>query len=108
MILHERYGSQPAAQYSVNHYLMVTDDLLDQAAGLIPSTVADGKKSAAECAAAGSRTEAHGDEVTENDKTNEDAHPHENARLTIENRNAPPGTRTPDPLIKSQLLCQLS
>ncbi len=31
-----------------------------------------------------------------------------NAGFRHENRNAPPGTRTPDPLIKSQLLCQLS
>ncbi len=81
---------------SRKHYLMVPDELFERAA---------------KSAAVGSRTDSQGNancggaesEVRENDT--------ENAACASANGDsaiAPPGTRTPDPLIKSQLLCQLS
>ncbi len=102
-----------SGQVSEKHYLMVPDDLWDRAAGLDEQGA---EKSAAECAAksaaVGSRTESQGVAAEESDTVVSVDHNPANigvfAPYGPENVTAPPGTRTPDPLIKSQLLCQLS
>ncbi len=87
---------------SREHYLQVTSEMFDKATG----------KSAAECAAVCSRTDSHG--VASGDDAKVVSHADEPTKTGVsgsqdtENATAPPGIRTPDPLIKSQLLCQLS
>ncbi len=81
---------------SRKHYLMVPDELFERAA---------------KNAAVGFRTDSQGNancggtesEVPEDDTKNAVC-----ARANGDSATAPPGTRTPDPLIKSQLLYQLS
>ncbi len=82
---------------SLKHYLSVSDELFDKVSQPL-------EKSAAEC----SRIERN---QAEPDTSEAFLADDDNAcfiGLNVENRTAPPGTRTPDPLIKNQLLCHLS
>ncbi len=95
-----------SGRVSEKHYLMIPDELLDQVAGL------GAAESAAKCAAVGSRTESQRVARCESEPDRQAAETPSNTGVfvpnDIENATAPPGTRTPDPLIKSQLLYQLS
>ncbi len=85
--------------------MQVTDAMLSRAAGSVQGASDSG---AAECAAAGSRTQSQG---VASGQSVSDATPHETPgfpSLNAENGNAPRRTRTCDPLIKNQLLCRLS
>ncbi len=96
-------------QISRDHYLQVPEEIFDRAAGLHgDSSDPNTSGSAAKSAAANSRIGSQGRATGENAQ---DVSYHEkptNTGSNAENGTAPPGTRTPDPLIKSQLLCQLS
>ena len=83
---------------SREHYLMVTDDMWDRASTL----------SAAECAAASSRTESQG--LANGDNDNHMSCPEAPTKIGVsapydtENAIGPGGIRTPDQAIMSRLL----
>ena len=100
---------------SRKHYLQVPEELFNCAIGRKDSTEERAANGAAEGAAAGSRTDSRGDasaeqhDIEDNSQTPPLAGVSDDLREDATNsENAPRRTRTFDPLIKSQLLYQLS
>ena len=88
---------------SRKHYLTIPEDVFDAAAGM-----GDGDLQATERATDQTGTGTHGRETVESATNLSQAD--ETAKQVVSGKKptAPRGTRTHDPLIKNQLLCQLS